>query len=57
MVFIHKNVYGIPPQYKPNIGTIGVIAACPQDPIIMIRIILLEEKGYYSEDGGNLWFK
>ena len=55
--FIHKNVYDIPPQYKPNMGTTGVIAACPQDPRIMIRINLHEEKGYYSEDGGNLWFK
>ena len=55
--FIHKNVYDIPPQYKPNMGTTGVIAACPQDPRLMVRINLHEEKGYYSEDGGNLWYK
>ena len=55
--FIHKNVYDIPPQYKPNMGTTGVIAACPQDPRLMVRFNLHEEKGYYSEDGGNLWYK
>lgn len=54
--FIHKNVYDIPPQYKPNMGTTGVIAACPQDPRLMVRFNLHEEKGYYSEDGGNLWY-
>ena len=55
--FIHKNVYDIPPQYKQNMGTTGVIAACPQDPRIMVRFNLHEEKGYYSEDGGNRWYK
>ena len=55
--FIHKNVKDIPPQYKPNMGTTSVIAACPQDPRVMIRINMHEDKGYYSEDGGNLWYK
>ena len=38
-------------------GTTGVISPCPQDPRLMVRFNLHEEKGYYSEDGGNLWYK
>ena len=55
--FIHKDIDSIPKQYKPKLRTTGVIAACPQDPRIMIRYHLHEEIGYYTEDGGNLWYR
>ena len=55
--FIHKDLLSVPKQYWPKFRTTGLIAACSQDPRLMIRYHLHEEMGYYSEDGGNVWYK
>ena len=53
--YIHSNVDEIGIQYKPNMGSTGVIAACRQNPDIMVRFAENEGKGYYSKDAGKTW--
>ena len=55
--FIHSDVNKIGIQYKPNIGSTGVIAVCHEDPKIMVRFSENEGKGYYSKDSGTTWTK
>ena len=55
--FIHKSINGLGIQFKPNIGNTGVIAYCHENPKIMLRIQLVDDLGYYSEDGGFTWRK
>jgi len=55
--FIHRNVNAQGIQYQPNIGNTGVIAYCPNNPNIMLRIQLNNDLGYYSEDAGKTWKK
>jgi len=57
--FIHDDVYNIPPQYQPNMGSTSAIAYCPADPKIMARTANGDGNntgsGYYSKDGGKTW--
>lgn len=53
--FIHSAVDEIGIQYKPNIGSTGAIAYCPENPKVMARASENEAKGYYSLDGGITW--
>ena len=55
--FIHKGIDKNAIQYLPNIGATAVIAACKQNPKIMMRISHKEDVGYYSENGGETWEK
>lgn len=55
--YIHKDVDTIGIQYKPNIGSTGVIAYCAQNPDIMVRFAENEGLGYYSKDAGETWTK
>lgn len=57
--FIHREIDGIPEQYKPNMGSTSAIAYCPQNPDVMIRIAEGDgnnkASGYYTLDGGKTW--
>ena len=55
--FIHRNAKSRGIQYKPNIGNTAAIAYCPDNPKIMLRIHLIDDLGYYSEDSGITWKK
>ncbi|MGN1481396.1 1,4-beta-glucanase [Porcipelethomonas sp.] len=53
--FVHTDVNEIPAQHKPNMGSTGAIAYCPQNPDVMVRFAENEGKGYYTTDGGTAW--
>ena len=58
--FIHESATEIPQQYKPNIGSTGAIAYCPQNPDVMVRVSEHGSdngNGYYSTDAGKTWTK
>ena len=55
--FIHRNANSRGIQYKPNIGSTSVIAYCPDNPKVMLRISSTNDVGYYSEDFGKTWKK
>ncbi len=55
--FIHVDPNEIPQQHKPNMGSTGAIAYCPQNPDVMIRVAEHEGIGYYTLDGGKTWEK
>ena len=55
--FIHKGLDKVGEQYIPNMGATGVIAACKENPKIMMRISFNQDVGYYSENAGQTWKK
>ena len=55
--YIHSKVDEIGIQYTPNIGSTKVIAACQEDPNIMVRFGEHTSVGYYSQDAGETWTK
>lgn len=51
----HTSVDEIGIQHKPNMGSTGAIAYCPQNPDVMVRFAENEAKGYYTTDAGTTW--
>lgn len=47
-------------QHKPNMGSTGAIAYCPQNPDVMVRYAENQNdkaNGFYTTDGGKNWTK
>ncbi|MBP5581349.1 MAG: 1,4-beta-glucanase, partial [Ruminococcus sp.] len=57
--FVHETVDGIPPQYKPNMGSTSAIAVCPQNTDVWARTANGDGNntgsGYYTLDRGKTW--
>lgn len=57
--FVHETAYGIPQQYKPNMGSTSAIAVCPQNTDVWARTANGDGNntgsGYYTLDRGRTW--
>ncbi|MBP0967158.1 MAG: 1,4-beta-glucanase [Oscillospiraceae bacterium] len=57
--FVHDDVYSIPPQYNPNMGSTSAIAVCPQDTNVWARTANGDGNNtgsaFYTLDRGKTW--